>query len=496
MAHVRIEKNVDIYQYPLVQPTGASEITIGDLHANAILFLFFLHSNGVIDITAADYQKLVDIYQKPKHSKEDIQQFNQIIDGLEIKEKTLVRLIGDEICDRGQNDYFIFKILNKLKKEKVPVEIMLSNHGIEFLIPYEQGQELYAPNIGFAGQSRSLDNLRELIASGVIDKAEVDELVENTYLPSLKLISYSLTGKDITIYSHAGIGLEVIESLAKKFKDDGVVYKDDTVEDLAKTIDAINSAFAKHVKAGTVHTLPVNLTNPYAPEEDPITFLLWNRSYDNLNRNKEHKGYNIYYAHGHDSGEPSHDNIINLDSPLGKGLAANVGTHKALGVTGTTPKLQEEQNLGSDDVTPIVKRRTHSSYAGDIANPFLSQLAKLKAKADELHSRGYGVDAKHAMVIHSRLEKAYNVLKQDHNVEKFRSQCTEVISKHRPPLDEHRGWSEFLVNLTLLITTAGLGLLLKGAINLANNRSFLFVHKTQSAEIVDDLQKTIEPPSA
>ncbi len=89
MPHIKIEKQVDIYNYPQPEPTGASEITIGDLHANAILLIFFLQSNGVINITAADYKRLVELYKKPEHSKADIHEFNQIIDGLEIKEKTL-----------------------------------------------------------------------------------------------------------------------------------------------------------------------------------------------------------------------------------------------------------------------------------------------------------------------------------------------------------------------------------------------------------------------
>ncbi|CEG55648.1 Dot/Icm T4SS effector Wip [Legionella fallonii] len=487
MPHVKIEKEVNIYNYPRAEPTGASEIAIGDLHANAVLLMFFLQSNGIVNISAADYQKLVDIYRKDKHTKEDIKQFNQIIDALQINEKTLVRLIGDEICDRGQNDYFIFKILQKLKKHGVPVEIMLSNHGIEFLIPYEQGHELYAPNIDLAGQARSLNNLRQLITDGVIDKQEVDELVAEAYLPNLKLISYSLEANNITIYSHAGIGLEVIESLARKFKDDGVVYKDDTAEDLARTIDAINAVFAKHIAAGTVHTLPVHLTSASDPQGDPISFLLWNRFYHGLNRNKEHKGYNVYYVHGHDSGELSHDNIFNLDSSLGKPQTPNIGTHKALGVSGTMPKLQNQH--ANVNIVPV---KTEPAYVADIANPFLSQLHKLKSKANELHQNGHTEAYTSAMEIHSKLEKAYRDLKGNHNIDNFRAKCTDVIAKQRPVLDKHRGWSEFLVNLVLLISTAGIGLLIKGAINVANNKSFFFVHKTQSTQIVDDLQSTIE----
>lgn len=335
MTHSKIEKyDVDIYQCPTAEITNATQLSIGDLHANAMFLMHFLVTNGVVKISDEKYNQLKDIYLKAEQTKSDIDEFNKIIDELDIGEKPLIRFIGDEICDRGQNDYFIFKILNKLKKSDVKTEILLSNHGIEFLIPYENKEELYAPNIGFMGQSRSMDNLRGLIERGVITEEEVDALVSDSYLPNLKLISYSLHDNNITLYSHAGIGLETIQALAEKFKEEGVVYKDDTAEDLAQTIEAINLVFAQHVKAGTVHTLAADIKNPYDVQNDPVTFLIWNRSYDDLKRDKEHKGYQLYFAHGHDSSEPSSDNIFNLDNPSFKGAANNKGDYKVLGSQG------------------------------------------------------------------------------------------------------------------------------------------------------------------
>ncbi|MGC1181798.1 Dot/Icm T4SS effector Wip, partial [Legionella sp.] len=331
MTHAKIEKsNINIYQFPPTEVTNATQLTLGDLHANAMFMMHFLVTNGVVKISEEIYRKLTNIYCKSDVTKTDIQQFNQIIDELEISEKPLIRFIGDEICDRGQNDYFIFKILDKLKKSDVKTEIILSNHGIEFLIPYENKRELYAPNIGFMGQSKSMDNMRNLIKKGVITTEEVDALITESYLPNLKLISYSLHKNNITIYSHAGIGLETIQALAKKFKKHSIVYKDKTTKDLAQTIEAINEVFSKHVQAGTAHTLAVDITNPYDFKNDPVTFLIWNRSYGKLKRKQKNKDNPMYFAHGHDSHEPTQNNIFNLDNISFKGASDHVGSYTVL----------------------------------------------------------------------------------------------------------------------------------------------------------------------
>lgn len=516
MTHTKIQKpGIDIYTCPQSVITNATELSIGDLHANSMLMMYFLVANGVVKITEENYAKLKDIYLKEKLGKSDIATFNHIIDGLEINEKPLLRFIGDEICDRGQNDYFIFKILDKLHTSGVRTEIMLSNHGIEFMIPYEQKQELYAPNIDWNGQARSMNNMRALMENDILSKEEVEALVKRSYLPNLKLISYTLDGNNLTIYSHAGIGLETIRSLAQKFKADGVVYKDASAEELAQTIEAINAVFDKHVQAGTVNTLTIDITSPSDYRNDPVTFLIWNRKYHDLSREQEHNGYQMFYAHGHDSGEHTQKNIINLDNTLGKHVRANVGTYSVLGAQGgSLAQLQalndqkelDRESLNSSiisdvqlsqmnknnkkeiDLELVNESKLGSVILVDSINPFQSQLSKLKSKAEILLKDGHSEAYRSAINIHTDFINAYKQLQQDGNYQKFNKICTDVITKERPKLEKHRGWSEFLINLTLAISTAGIGLIVKGAINLSQNRSFFFARKTNSAKIVDEIQ--------
>lgn len=468
MEHSKIEiGNVNIYQCPKAVPADAPQISIGDLHSNAMVLMFFLVRNGVVTISDEHYERLQQIYVKQDLISEDIKEFNKIIDALEIEKKPLVRLIGDAIADRGQNDYFIFKILEKLKRGRVETEILLSNHDMEFIIRYELKHPLFISSPFF----HSINGVTALLDAGIITQKEIDILVNDHYLPSLKLISYSLHEGNITIYSHAGIGLETIRSLANRFKDYGVVYKDNTAQELAQTIEDINAVFKQHVKDGTVHKLIVHSVEQMKPDykTDPVTFLLWNRDYQYLDRDVEHNGYKVYYVHGHDSGEPSYGHIINLDSWLGKTVDANVEQHKSLASQG--------ESLLNAVASPSVQ--------------FSLQLRQLIKKAKKLLDDGHAKAAKSAMNLLSSLYNAHEQYQEDNDYSAFNNTCNKAIEKHRPQLEQHRGWSELLINLLLTVATVGLGLIVKGIYNLATNRSFFFVHQTESGQILDEIKEGI-----
>lgn len=76
--------------------------------------------------------------------------------------------------------------------------------------------------------------------------------------------------------------------------------------------------------------------------------------------------------------------------------------------------------------------------------------------------------------------------------ELFDKNCKEHINTARTVLDKHRGWSEFLVNLVIGVTTLGVGLLIKGAVNLANNKNFLDVHQTDSSKKLNEIEESIQ----
>lgn len=308
--------NVDIYQLPAVEnQQKGSQFTMGDLHGNAIKLLFMLVKQGVAThISEKDYRKLVKIYCTPTEelSTMVLAKFNAILAKIHFCCDYGIRLLGDELADRGSNDYFTLKILEKLNVHHVPVEIMVSNHSIEFIEAYET-QDSFNRIMLSEEHAASMQNLQILIAAGVITRQEILAIANKAYKAMLRVISYTLSDnkQEITIFSHAPIGLNTIKSLAQQ---QGVAYKDKTAVELAQTIDTLNWKFQQYVQDNMVHTLYQYNYNRdgYAGHSGcdvPFEFIMWNRQYDVLERPVSHLGYQLNFVHGHDSHEKTRDNI-------------------------------------------------------------------------------------------------------------------------------------------------------------------------------------------
>ncbi len=156
MTGQHINEQVDIYQRPIMDEMHKADmnigITIGDLHGNAIKLIFLLVKHGIVtNMSNEDYNRLVEIYKTDVDSltKEDLDEFNQIVQGMDINNKAMIRLIGDELGDRGLGDHYTLMVLNKLHQAKTPLEILYSNHGGAF-IDYSEMNATALENINFA----------------------------------------------------------------------------------------------------------------------------------------------------------------------------------------------------------------------------------------------------------------------------------------------------------------------------------------------------------
>jgi hypothetical protein len=313
-----------------------AQITIGDLHGNALKLIYTLVRHGIVTNLSEDrYNELVRIYKMSVDSitRDDIDQFNTLINYLEFNSSAKLRLLGDEFSDRGSNDYFTLKILEKLHQKKVPLEIILSNHGMEFVQAYESTNK-FLPLVLEDQFAASMINMQILIVKKLITRDEVNAIIKSTYKPSLKAISYSLADNEITIYSHAPIDLSALRALAAKFS---LSFDDGSTLTLAKSIDAINTVFSTYVINDTVHTLYFKkdvedaFTGMYLPaNSSPIEFITWNREIRYLYQPEMHKGYQLNFAHGHDSEVSANKNVFNLDNRLGKTLAWHTERYTAL----------------------------------------------------------------------------------------------------------------------------------------------------------------------
>ncbi|MBS0286274.1 MAG: hypothetical protein JSR17_03210 [Proteobacteria bacterium] len=323
------QSSVDIEHFPPIERDykydNGAQLTLGDLHGNALKLLYTLVRHGVLtQVSPEDYANFVRLYNKNTDdlSAADLRWFNHFIIKAKVNPNGTLRLIGDDLADRGANDYFTLKILQKLFN-RTNVEILISNHTLEFVHAYERANPYISPNLMF-GQAASMERMNILIQKGLLRRQEIDALFAHQYLPNLKLLSYTLdeTNNRLAIFSHAPIGIESVQYIAQKL---GVTYKDNTMVELAQTIENINTVFTnEYVNKKRVHTLFADGDNLAGPENAdpkvaPFTHLIWNRNHS-VNRPENYKGYKLKFIHGHDYRETTlAHRIYNLDNHLGKG---------------------------------------------------------------------------------------------------------------------------------------------------------------------------------
>lgn len=311
------------------------QITLGDLHGNAVKLLYALTRHGFVDIKNEDYAAFVRIYRKHRLQAQDLKDVETILARIQIKpeaHKSCLRLIGDVLADRGMNDYFTLKMLKKLHDEHVPFETLISNHDAEFIKCVEKKLAFNTSLLGDK-QANSSYKLHELINRGLINREEVIALYETSYKPALKALSYSFNESQdkITIYSHGIIGLNNIEHIANALD---VPYFGSEPIELARTIDAINEKFSEHVANHTLTDLlkldqieidAINGKLPIDEKRFPLAHLIWNRKVEGLIR-PDH----IIFVHGHEMNDKTINNIINLDNDLAKDLYQHKGLYNAL----------------------------------------------------------------------------------------------------------------------------------------------------------------------
>jgi|LauGreDrversion4_2_1035121.scaffolds.fasta_scaffold231389_1 hypothetical protein len=363
--------SVDIYCPPSPKSSSSKEceLTIGDLHSNAVLFLYFLQQHQIVSLTDEQYRVLVHHYGALEQAKEKqipaqqvifrTQQIIQMIESLSVIHKPRLRLIGDEMADRGVNDLFILLILKKLYDNKVPYKILLSNHGLCFISLY-LGWIQNTKQINWMMNSEMMKSFNELkysVELGLFKQEQIKDWIETFYLPCIHLVDYSLckTSQRLTLYSHAAIGYKDVMDLAVYSE---IPFQAETFLELAQTIEDIQSQFKTNIFP-KICKLLCNMSN-IDDEQDARNYfsifmksilwkICWNRDYSELVlfRPSRINSYFLRYVHGHDHKFTNDANYISLDGYLGKSLEDNCGELKelkSLDVSLKDYKQQEIQN--------------------------------------------------------------------------------------------------------------------------------------------------------
>ena len=320
------------FNKPLLAKEPIAQISVGDMHGNAFKMIHFLCSSGMMQLTPNDFKKLKNIYYKKFGlTKEDFDSWKEILKRANFSTEITALFIGDILADRGRNDYLTLLIFQAMQEKKAPYKITLSNHDALFLSKYAKAQacekldeqvQAYCDEYLQSGQERSIHSLGRYLEQGLINQNEIRKIVTESYLTHLILITYTINEKNngITLFTHAPVGLEVIQKLALKYN---VPYQDDSVQLLAATIDSINIQFQKHIQGQEkLSTFCKELSKEIdkscaaegsgpVPADYPLARLTWNRyernsAYPPILKWPLENKFNIKVVHGHTGTEGIH----------------------------------------------------------------------------------------------------------------------------------------------------------------------------------------------
>ncbi|ARG96587.1 Dot/Icm T4SS effector Wip [Legionella micdadei] len=455
-----IYRAANLRLYPKVINHQGTHVCLGDLHGNALKLIYTLIEENVLNIDPQQYNELTKIYFKPtgQINSDDLFRFRAIIANAKINKARAVTLIGDELADRGQNDYFTLLVLKKLHDEKANVNIMLSNHSVEFIRDYER-EKFTGQYRLLEGQGRSLEGMQTLIKKGLIDEKEVRDIVEQCYQPMVKAIDYTLTPEgQLTIFSHAPIGLETVKALAEKFR---IPYRDDSIRNLIRTIDAINKVIEKLSKEKQLAQLIEleGLANPNypIPLTKPLQRLIWNRALGNELMTEPTGGFKVKFVHGHvgpmsvlkngSEALPTHEN---LDTLFGKSFeCSKTGPH-------VTHLTRHSSEITAKELTDEQLKEISRQFFKAKFNEYFDEL---KLKTSQLIDKGnskssnydpnYAKAGKEAAILISELKQAADTFFKNtkptaENFIAFKTHCEKAISNAEKEFVNHRSWHQQL----------------------------------------------------
>lgn len=328
-------------------------LTIGDLHANPILLIYFLQKNGIISISLNMYKELYELYQKIAQYQAGYRNiwtsmlenhyrlFLKILDDIAVNPSQIkIRFLGDELADRGECDLFIMLLLKKLHQNNIHFSILVSNHGMAFLSSLQYILfETWEDNAKMSLHPEDMPSflgLQKLVFHQLVSIKWLKNWLETVYLPHLDLLDYGASDdlSSFYIFTHAAMGLDQLKALADEYQ---VNWCDENIHELACSLKSMKKIFQKQ-KINELLSLFKN--HALDPEErliqkhlvDTVFWrdLIWNRAYETTRPFKTHP-YLVYNVHGHDQGcKENHDYFISLDSYLGKYYQNTRGHMKTL----------------------------------------------------------------------------------------------------------------------------------------------------------------------
>lgn len=334
---------VDIRKYPsAVNYNPSNVITLGDMHGNTMKLIWCLIREGVIEVSENDFNAMWSAYDAIPTDRTAgvLNKFKELLNSVTVNSGFSVCLLGDLFSDRGNNDYFTLKVLEKLHQAGVKPEITYSNHDVWLLDSYNKlsSAQYFLP----VSRWPSLIGLYDCVFAGIVEPAEVQLLVKNYILPHIKPIAYILSEdkKTIDLFMHAPNNFAAIKKFTEIL---GIAdnYQPKDAVDLAKTLDEINVRLQKLCAAQDSEVIATASSGINANMAGMVLHnFIWNRM-ENTQGCIDFTTYPVFVSHvvhGHTEVKKQHDSRqINLDSTLGKVQWKNQGEYLVFLAENTLP---------------------------------------------------------------------------------------------------------------------------------------------------------------
>lgn len=304
-------KDVELTKYPKGTHVLACEapqvLVIGDLHSNPLKLIYTLIERGILNTETVDYDRLVTLYQQiaQLHEQIDLElnhdnslgghlsQFQAALRTLKVNscyvDTFKVVLLGDELADRGANDYLVLLLLNTLREGGINYEILLSNHGAEALFAFEFmkfGDAFEAEFLAIPKQYQSLLNLNVLINRGLINKEDLYQIYHLSYRPFLRIMTtftHLKDSKQTMICSHAPIDLNIISKLGQVLVGESFSLLPTNTDpselsssEIRKLIESINLEFLNRLECGELNSI-FEKRKSHSDTGYFLNTLIWNR---------------------------------------------------------------------------------------------------------------------------------------------------------------------------------------------------------------------------
>lgn len=334
------EDQDDLTKHPSVQKSTFPVVTIGDLHGNSLKLLHFLLKNGVAswpnDETPSPeecYQEFYKAYHAIPVTENSLHTLKRLIEKLRIDPNSpLLRIVGDELGDRGNNDLITLWLFEHLTLNGIEYICPYSNHIHYFLAKHQEFQNNPWSIPLVDAQYHSQTALYTSIDEGLVTQEEVTRLI-NLHKEHLCIIEHGFYDTGTYQHTHALTSHDIGQFLAQKLN---LFYFEATPRFRSWSSARINSVFQQYLKRDNVNSLfdqeiISSLSHRYDvnEEEYPFECAIWNRNHSQLARPKHHPkyGYEQRSTHGHELNDPKADtvHIISLDAVFGRGPQCEQG---------------------------------------------------------------------------------------------------------------------------------------------------------------------------